>query len=248
LEFHPWHPCNPCSKLPGLPVRVIDDIPGITFARKMPEDFADLEERCVAALAAQGGDVAHGLEHVRRVVRNARRLAAAEGARLEIVVPAAWLHDCVTVPKDSPQRAAASRLAAAQAVAWLRDWQWPEALLADIAHAIEAHSFTAGIAPRTPEAEVVQDADRLEAIGAVGLARCLMLGGALGRPLYAAADPFCARRAPDDRTATVDHFYTKLLQLEGSMQTASGRREARARTEFLKKFLAELEREIGPDH
>ncbi len=199
----------------------------------------------MAALAASGGDVAHGPGHVRRVVRNARRLAAAEGARLEVVVPAAWLHDCVTVPKDSPERATASRLAAAQAVAWLQAWNYPAAFLADIAHAIEAHSFTAGIAPRTVEAKVVQDADRLEAIGAVGLARCLMLGGAMGRPLYAAEDPFCARRAPDDRTATVDHFYAKLLKLEGTMQTASGRREARARTEFLKKFLAELEREVG---
>lgn len=211
----------------------------------MSDDFADLEQRCVAVLSAQGGDVAHGLEHVRRVVTNAKRFAAAEGARLAIVVPAAWLHDCVTVPKDSPQRAQASRLAAEQAGRWLRAWDYPADLLADIGHAIEAHSFSAGLAPRTPEAKVVQDADRLDAIGAIGLARCLMLGGALGRPLYAAEDPFCERRAPDDRVATVDHFHTKLLKLEGTMQTASGRREARARTDYLEKFLVELKREIG---
>jgi uncharacterized protein len=211
----------------------------------MPDEFTDLEQRCVAVLSAQAGDVAHDLGHVRRVVVNARRLAAAEGARLDVVVPAAWLHDCVTVPKDSPQRAQASRLAAAQAVRWLREWGWPEEFLADIAHAVEAHSFSAGIPPRTPEAKVVQDADRLDAIGAAGLARCLMLGGALGRPLHAAEDPFCENRAPDDRTATVDHFYTKLLKLEGTMQTAGGRREARARTAYLENFLAELKREIG---
>ena len=70
------------------------------FARSMAEDFTDLEQRCVTALSAQAGDVAHGLEHVRRVVRNARRLAAAEGARLAVVLPAAWLHDGVSVPKD----------------------------------------------------------------------------------------------------------------------------------------------------
>ena len=212
----------------------------------MAEDLTGLEQRCAGKLAAQAGDVAHGLEHVRRVVMNAKRLAAAEGARPEIVVPAAWLHDCVTVPKDSPLRASASRLAAEQAGRWLREWNYPAALLPDIAHAIEAHSFTAGIAPRTIEAKVVQDADRLEAIGAIGLARCLMLGGALGRPLYAAVDPFCATRAPDDRASAVDHFYTKLLKLEGSMQTAGGRREARARTEFLEKFLTQLKQEIGP--
>jgi uncharacterized protein len=210
----------------------------------MPMDFAELERRCGEKLSATGGDAAHDLEHVRRVVANARLLSAAEGANLEIALPAAWLHDCVTVPKDSPQRAEASRLAAVQAVTWLREWGWDETLLPDIAHAIEAHSFSAGIAPRTGEAKVVQDADRLDALGAIGLARCLMLGGELGRPLYVAEDPFCERRPADDRIACVDHFYAKLLKLEGTMQTASGREEAKKRTNVLREFLAELKREL----
>lgn len=162
-------------------------------------DFGELERRCVEKLTASGGDVAHDREHVRRVVANARALAGAEQARLEIVLPAALLHDCVTVPKDSPQRATPSRLASVQAVAWLREWGWAEALLPKIAYAIEAHSFTANHAPRTIEAQVVQDADRLEALGAVGLARCLMLGGAMQRPLYDAEDPFCAHRPAAER-------------------------------------------------
>jgi uncharacterized protein len=211
----------------------------------MKMDLAGLERHCREKLATTGGDAAHDLEHIRRVVANARALAAAEGARLEVVVPAAWLHDCVTVPKDSPQRASASRLAAAQAMVWLGEWGWAAALLPDIAHAIEAHSFSAGITSHTLEAKVVQDADRLDALGAVGLARCLLLGGAMGRPLYAVDDPFCAHRAPDDRAACVDHFYTKLLRLEETMQTAGGRREARHRTAFLRQFLAELQRETG---
>jgi uncharacterized protein len=211
----------------------------------MSVDFAELEQRCVQALAAEPGDAAHDLEHVRRVVRNARQLAAVEGARLEVVLPAAWLHDCVTVSKDSPDRSRASRLAAEQAVTWLRAWGWPEALLPEIAHAIQAHSFSAGVPPRTVEARVVQDADRLEALGAVGLARCLLLSGAMGRPLYAPEDPFCEHRAPDDRAAAVDHFFAKLLKLEDTMQTAGGRREARQRTEYLRGFLAQLRREIG---
>ena len=208
-------------------------------------DFAELERRCRDKLAAAGGDAAHDLEHVRRVVRNARALAATEGAKLEVVLPAAWLHDCVSVPKDSPGRAQASRLAAARAADWLRDWGWPETTLPEIAHAIEAHSFSAGLTPRTLEAKVVQDADRLDALGATGLARCLMLGGAMGRPLYVADDPFGERRAPDDRVACVDHFLTKLLKLEGTMQTAAGRAEARQRTAYLQGFLAELRRELG---
>ena len=211
----------------------------------MPIDFDDLERRCLEKLSALAGDAAHDLEHVRRAVSNARALAVAEGACLEIVLPAAWLHDCVSVPKDSPQRAEASRLAAAQATEWLRAWDWPAALLREIAHAIEAHSFSAGIPPRTLEAKVVQDADRLDALGAVGLARCLMLGGAMGRPLYLPGDPFCEQRAPDDRASCIDHFYTKLLKLEETMQTASGKVEAARRTEVLRDFLRELRREVG---
>lgn len=178
------------------------------------------------------------------MVHNARQLAASEGARLEVVLPAAWLHDCVTVAKDSPERCSASRLAAGQAEGWLREWGWAEALLPEIAHAIEAHSFSAGIAPRTVEARVVQDADRLDALGAVGLARCLMLGGELGRPLYVPEDPFAERRPPDDHRACLDHFFTKLLGLSATMQTAAGKIEAVRRTEFLHGYLRQLRSEI----
>jgi len=209
-------------------------------------NFDELARRCREKLAVAGGDVAHDAAHVERVVANAEALAPVEHARREVVLPAAWLHDCVTVSKDSPQRAAASRLAAAQAVQWLREWNYPAEFLPGIAHAIEAHSFSAGLAPQTIEARVVQDADRLDALGAVGLARCLMLGGALGRPLYAAVDPWGEERPADDRAACVDHFYAKLLKLEGAMQTAAGRAEARRRTVFLRQYLAELKRETKP--
>ncbi|MDP2137355.1 MAG: HD domain-containing protein [Candidatus Didemnitutus sp.] len=211
----------------------------------MASDLDLLEQRCRERLEAAASDAAHDAEHVRRVVHNARRLAAAENARMEIVLPAAWLHDCVSVAKDSPERPRASRLAAVQANGWLRQWGWAEEWLADISHAIEAHSFSAGIAPRTVEARVVQDADRLDALGAVGLARCLMLGGEMGRPLYVPEDPFAERRPPDDHRACLDHFFTKLLGLSATMQTDAGKIEAVRRTEFLHGYLRQLRREIG---
>lgn len=191
-------------------------------------------------------DPGHGVVHLKRVVATALQLAKEEGARLEVVLPAAWLHDCVNVPKDSPDRPRASRLAAEQAVRFLRDAGYAAEFLDGIAHAIEAHSYSAGVAPRTVEARVVQDADRLDALGAIGLARCIAVGAALGRPLYQPEDPFCERRAPDDRGASVDHFYVKLLKLAGTMQTAAGRREAERRTAFLEAFLRQLRSEIAP--
>jgi uncharacterized protein len=189
-------------------------------------------------------DAAHDILHIRRVVATAVRLASAEGARLEIVYPAAWLHDCVVVPKDSPQRPLASRLAAETAVAFLSHIGYAPALLPAIEHAIAAHSFSAGIAPRTLEAQIVQDADRLDALGAVGIARCLITGASMGRPFYDSADPFCRQRPADDQTATLDHFYTKLLRLAQTMQTAAGRAEAHRRTAFMRAYLAQLEREL----
>lgn len=189
-------------------------------------------------------DAAHDLEHIYRVVANARRLTVAEGADWMVVLPAAWWHDCVVVPKSSPQRTLASRLAGAQAVAWLEEAQWPHGRLDEIRHAIEAHSFSAKIAPTTLEAKVVQDADRLDALGAIGLSRTLLLGAEMQRIFYDANDPFCENRPPNDGIYTLDHLYAKLLTLEDTMQTEAGKREARERTEFLRQFLAQLAREI----
>ena len=210
-----------------------------------PKWEPQLRGRALAAIAT--ADPAHDEQHIARVVATARRLAEAEGADPTIAIPAAWLHDCVTVAKDSPQRAEASRLAAAAATDFLAAIGYPVEALPGIAHAVEAHSFSAGIPPRTIEARVVQDADRLDALGAIGIARTLALGGARGAPLYATIEPFPHTRQPDDRASTIDHFYTKLLTLAGTMQTATGRAEAAARTAFMRDFLAQLGREIGAE-
>ena len=189
-------------------------------------------------------DAAHDLAHLSRVVASAERLSIEEGATLDVVMPAAWLHDCVHVPVTSPDRSRASVMAGDAAMQFLRSVGYPAALLDGIHHAIAAHSFTARIAPRTVEARVVQDADRLDALGAIGIARCLMLGGQLGRQLYDRDDPFAERRAPSDAVSSIDHFYTKLLTLADTMQTASGRREARRRTDYMSAYLQQLRSEL----
>ncbi|MCA1725074.1 MAG: HD domain-containing protein, partial [Thermomicrobia bacterium] len=112
------------------------------------------EARFATFLAANRGaeDAAHDGMHIRRVVANARMLATAENADLAVVLPAAWLHDCVIVPKDSPERTMASRLAATAAGVFLHDAGYPAVYIPAVQHAIEAHSFSARIAPRTLEA------------------------------------------------------------------------------------------------
>lgn len=192
-------------------------------------------------------DGAHNLAHVQRVVTNAIRLMTLENAEPLIVLPAAWLHDCVLVRKDSPQRHQASRLAAEKATEFLKKIGYPEHLLSAIAHAIEAHSFSAGILPRTIEAKVVQDSDRIDALGAFGIARCFLTAGVMQAELCSADDPLASNRPLDDRKYAVDHFFEKLLKLPAQLQTTAGRKLAEERADFLLAFLLQMSTEAGWD-
>ncbi len=202
----------------------------------------ELEAR--VAHSIQGADAAHDLAHIRRVVKAAREICREEGGDFNVVIPAAWLHDLVSVPKSSSDRSQASRLSAAAAQELLRQLAYPEELLAGIGHAIEAHSFSAALEPRTVEARIVQDADRLDALGAIGLARCFATAGAIGSSLYHEADPFARTRPLDDRQWAVDHVPNKLLKVAETMRTATGRRLARERAVFIQSFLSQLATEI----
>jgi len=207
------------------------------------------EDRFAAFLDAQAADAdaAHDRAHVERVVTTARRLAEDEEAQMDVVVPAAWLHDCVVVPKDHPDRSAAAQRAADTAQDFLADEGYPEQWIPDIAHAIAAHSYSGDVEPDTVEAKVVQDADRLDALGAIGIARCFAVGGALDQSLYHPDDPLCDDRAPDDDTYTLDHFYAKLLRLPDTLQTDAGRTEASRRAAYMRSYLNRLGTEIDVD-
>ena len=210
-------------------------------------DWQEWEQQFAAFLDEQmaTADSAHDRSHILRVVTITKQLALTEVAQLAIVIPAAWLHDCVIVAKDSPDRHLASQWAGEAAISFLARARYPSAHLPAIHHAIAAHSFAAGIAPQSLEAKVVQDADRLDALGAIGIARCFVTGAHLGLPLYHIQEPFPLTRPADDQLYSLDHFFVKLLRLAEGMQTAAGRVEAHRRTQFMKRYLAQLRREIG---
>ncbi|SHF48243.1 uncharacterized protein SAMN02745753_02045 [Marinomonas polaris DSM 16579] len=209
-------------------------------------DFlSELEHRCSVFLQAQGhADSAHDLNHISRVVKVARQLAIEEGADLAVVVPAAWLHDCVSLPKNHPERHLASTLAGDRAINFLASIHYPSEYYGAIHHAIRAHSFSANISPETPEAKIVQDADRLDALGAIGIARCMQVSGALNRPLYSLNDPFCEIREPDDTFYSIDHFYNKLFHIADSLNTPSARLEGKRRERVMRIFLDDLALEV----
>lgn len=192
-------------------------------------------------------DSAHDIAHIRRVVKNAELLLRSEEADDEIVITAAWLHDCVSLPKNHPDRKKASSLAAEKASLFLNRNSLSVEKIEQVAHAIEAHSYSAGIPAQTIEAKIVQDADRLDALGAIGIARCFLVGGSLNRSLYHPFDPFCSEREPDDSEWTVDHFYKKLLVLPEIMNTPTAREEAASRANFMMMYLDRLGKEIDTE-
>lgn len=195
--------------------------------------------------AVQPKDIAHDELHTLRVVTTARRLALAENADLDVVIPAAWLHDCVWIAKDDPRRSIASRLSATAAGEFLKSLNFPREKISAIEHAIAAHSFSAAIQCETLEAKVVQDADRLDGLGAVGVSRCFATAGMLARKFYESSDPFCVTRQPEDKVFTIDHFYQKLFRTAETLQTLSGQKEGRRRADFMRLFLNVMQHEVA---
>jgi len=193
----------------------------------------------------EGKDPAHDLTHALRVSRTATAIAEEEGADPMIVALAALLHDAASGSKlrERSEEAEERGLEIIQDI--MKRWGYSDQVIGEVLRAVEVHSYSRGIEPATLEAMVLQDADRLDALGAIGIARVFLTGGALGRPLYDPQDPFCRGREPDDLRWNLDHFYKKILRLEGGMHTGAAKRLARKRGEVVRRYLADLEEEIS---
>lgn len=194
--------------------------------------------------AAGDDDGAHDMAHILRVFHNALRIHADEGGDGEILAAAVLLHDCVSLPKNHPDRAHSSRFAAEKAGDILNELGWAPERIAAVAHAILTHSFSANLAPETLEAKILQDADRLDSLGAIGIARTFYTAGRMGSKLYEPVDPKGDHRALDDKMFSLDHFEVKLLRLAEGFQTRTGQNLAAERhrrlAEFRTLFLDEI--------
>ncbi len=195
--------------------------------------------------ACASDDGSHDIAHILRVFRNAMRIRFEEGGCGETLAAAVLLHDCVAVEKNSPVRAQASRLAAEKACGLLGTMGWTETNIAAVAHAITTHSFSANTPPQTLEAKILQDADRLDAIGAIGVARCFYVGGRMNSLMHDVADPAAQHRPIDDGRFALDHFPAKLFKLAQGFQTETGRRLAAERHARLLEFRRHFLEEIG---
>jgi len=197
-------------------------------------------------------DPAHDIAHLDRVWTNAHRIARSEeNVNLRVLMAGAYLHDLVNLPKDHPDRTMASTYSAEKAGPILADLGFSCDEINRAQHVIAAHSYSAGIAPESFEAEILRDADRLDALGAVGIARTFLVAGVMGRALADPNDPFAANRQLDDQLWSIDHWHLKLLQLPREMVTDKGREIARKRARLMLAYLRQLSKEMDtelPDH
>jgi uncharacterized protein len=194
-------------------------------------------------------DGAHDLGHFGRVWRMCRRINALEGGSGDLVVllAASYFHDLVSLPKNHPDRSRSSLFSAASAAPILLSLGFPSDKIPAVQHAIEAHSFSAGIVPTSFEARVLQDADRMEALGAIGIARTFYTAGFMHSAMFDALDPLGHTRVLDDTRFALDHFEVKLMGLPFTMQTNAGRTIALKRAQILLDFRAQLVAEISAD-
>lgn len=206
------------------------------------DTYAEVQ-RCFAHV----DDLAHGWEHVERVYKLAVDIAEQERADHFVVGMAALMHDLGRASQDhgTKHHAELSVLAATEILA---AYHVPSEKQEAILHAIDAHSYSRNIEPRTLEARIVRDADRLDALGAIGIVRWAMTRGShhtSQTKTYHPDDPFAEQRVPDDRSYMLDHFFIKLLKLGSTMTTETGRTMAKSRSDFMHAYLDKLRAELG---
>ena len=204
-----------------------------------------------ATFAQKPLDLSHDAEHILRVYRWAVRLAPEAGVDPELAGAAALVHDLVQVPKESADRALGGERSAAAGAEILPRVGYSADETAQVVEAVRTCSWSRGLAPTLPLGAVLQDADRLDAIGAVGIARNFACAQGMasrsgqGR-LFNPADPAARQERPlDDRHDAADHYRAKLLRLAAGMHTPTARAEAARRHETMRAFLDALAREEG---
>jgi len=189
-----------------------------------------------------GAEAVHDFDHVLRVLALAERLARAEGADLEIVRTATLLHDVGRGREDVP---ASDHARAGAEIARRLLADQPPDRVEQVVHAIAAHRFRSGPAPQTLEAQVLHDADKLDAIGAIGIARAFAYGGHTGQRLWAAVPEDYVELPDTWREHTPVHeYHIKLRKIKDRLYTTSARQLAEERHRFMAAFYERLEQEV----
>lgn len=190
-------------------------------------------------------DPSHDLEHALRVLRNAERISEVEGGDLSIIIPAALFHDSVNYPKNDPRSRYSAKESGELARGILEKFSfYDEGMISKVEIAILEHSYSGGIKPTMLESKIIQDADRLECLGAISIMRSFCSTGQMSRPFYNTKDPFCENREPDPGSYTVDLFYARYFSVLSRLNTDIAKEVAEKRIKFMYEFLDNLKDEL----
>ena len=155
------------------------------------------------------------------------------------------LHDLVVYPKGSAKSSGSSDYSVDLAENFLQSCGYSQDKINTISYCIRTHSYSKRLVPASLEGRILQNADRPDALGAIGIARTFSFGGSKKRTFYNADDPFCgSSREMEDKKWTLDHFHIKLLKLKDFMHTRTAKRIAQEHTRFMILFIRQLQREI----
>jgi len=190
-------------------------------------------------------DVSHDFEHTLRVLSNAERIAKEENGDFDIIVPAALFHDLIVYPKNHPNKHKSQEESSEVAERILNGFSnFPKEKIEKVKICILECSFSKGIVPELLESKILQDADGLEATGAISIMRTYASTGQMKRPFYNSEDPFCENREPSASDFALDLFYERLLKVIDRIHTKTAKKIARRRTDFLIDFLKEFKLEL----
>ncbi len=187
----------------------------------------------------------HGFDHTERVYNLALHIAQSEKIDLEVLQAAALLHDISRKEEHEGKVECHADAGAEKAAKILAEIGFPSDKIPKVQYCIRVHRYSKGIMPETVEAKILQDADRLDALGAIGIARVFSRGGEKRIPLFAPDIKPNKEYAPDTKAASsINHFYEKLLNIKPeSFHTHTGQIMAKERYEFLELFLNHFLRE-----
>lgn len=195
-------------------------------------------------------DPAHDRGHILRVAEWGCRILSVEfpnytNNHRALLVAAAFLHDCVNIPKNHPDRALAGERSADVATAYLIESGFSRPDIHDVTEAIAVHGFSRGIRPTTMLGKALQDADRLDALGAIGIMRLVSVSTRIGSAFFSLLDPWGIDRPLNDGRFALDHIPCKLAKLPALMNTETARVEAEKRLYRIRNWLDDLRDEIG---
>ena len=216
----------------------------VTAGSPIPEALLQrLREISHGLCLSEGGS--HGPDHSERVLATAVAIGRKMTARLDILIPAALLHDIGRQEESTSRGRICHALRGAElAVPILHELGYEPAAIEAICHCIRSHRYRGGHNPASLEARILFDADKLDSIGAVGIGRAFLFAGQIGARLHNAELDHETTAAYSGEDTAYREFQVKMSRVRGQLLTQPGRAAARRRHEFMESFFAELNLEI----